>query len=220
MPFYSIFSKLPVTSNTVLCFVYGCNHKSLWESCKFYRFRIWTVNTCTWPCTSRVHGRVHGRYTAVYTGCIGIHGQVHGLYTAVYTVVYTAVCTGRAHGRLRAVYTSIRPCTRPLHSRLHGPIHGRLHGCVHKPCPWPCRAVYTALYGQRTRLLQAHVQTIITAVCTARTRPSMYTFISHSFRMCQFSVSCTLKVNCLPHYLQLRWVGRLVHSKVSCFKIW
>ena len=31
---YSMFNKLPVTSNMVLCFVYGFNHNSLQESCK------------------------------------------------------------------------------------------------------------------------------------------------------------------------------------------
>jgi len=33
-----MFFKLPVTRNLVLCIVYGCNHNSSRESCKFYRF--------------------------------------------------------------------------------------------------------------------------------------------------------------------------------------
>jgi len=38
IPFYSMFHKLPVTRKLVLCIVYGCNHNSSRESCKFYRF--------------------------------------------------------------------------------------------------------------------------------------------------------------------------------------
>jgi len=33
-----MFHKLPVTRKLVLCIVYGCNHNSSRESCKFYRF--------------------------------------------------------------------------------------------------------------------------------------------------------------------------------------
>ena len=33
-----MFHKLPVTRKLVLCIVYGCNHNSSQESCKFYRF--------------------------------------------------------------------------------------------------------------------------------------------------------------------------------------
>jgi len=35
-------SKRPVTTNMVLCFIYGCIHNSLWESCKFsYTGRVY-----------------------------------------------------------------------------------------------------------------------------------------------------------------------------------
>jgi len=129
----------------VLRFVYGCIHKNLSESCKFYRFPIRAVYTCTRPCTSRSRPcsrPAHGLVTAVYTA----HKRLYKLqilqvsYTGrvyVYTTVYKP--------RFTAVYG---PCTPPS----TWPYTRRVHGCVHGLYPWPCTRVhdcYTAVYTGR-----------------------------------------------------------------------
>jgi len=121
----------------VLCFVYGCNLKSLRESCKFYRFRRRAVYKpcslpCTRPCTTAVYnGRVHGpvglirclRVRVVNTPCI------HDLRVET---VYTAVYTERVHGR--------------VHDNVRGRI-SRVHGRGHVDGHGPCNGVqYTAVY--------------------------------------------------------------------------
>jgi len=133
-----MFNKLPVTSNMVLCFVYGRNHKSLLESCKFYRFRTRTVYTCTRPCTRRSNGRVHSCvHRPCPWPCTGrVHGRVHGRVQAPCTrsvrVVDTAVCkpcTRLLQGRARVVNTAMY-CTR-LHA-MYTAVY------VHGPCTRPC----------------------------------------------------------------------------------
>ena len=146
IPFYSIFNKLPVISNMVLCFVYGCNHNSLWESCKFYRFRIRAVYTCAQPCTRSCTRPIHGRVHGPVNGCV--HGCVHG--------PWTQPCTRRVHGRVH-VYTCTRPCTLPcMYSDMYRVVH------VTRSCTRPCtgrvtytaqpcgRPRYTAMYGPCT----------------------------------------------------------------------
>jgi len=120
----------------VLCFVYTCNHNSLWESWKFYRFRIRAKYACTRPCTSRVHGPCT-RPCTVYTArtqpstrprtrpvhdrtrrrCIRLY--VHGPYTGV-------------HGSHTAV-------TRPYTGREG---YMTMYTAVYKPCTWSCTSVY------------------------------------------------------------------------------
>jgi len=57
-----------MTISMVLCFVYGCNHNSLWESCKFYRFGIWAVyKPYSRPFTGRKKVKVGFLYSATYT---------------------------------------------------------------------------------------------------------------------------------------------------------
>jgi len=51
----------------VLCFIYVCNHQSLWESSVGFVY-----GPCTWPCTSRVHDHVWDVYTAVYTRAVSM----------------------------------------------------------------------------------------------------------------------------------------------------
>jgi len=131
-----------MTSNMVLCFVYGCNHNSLWESCTFYTFRIRAVYTCTRPykrlCTGRVHSRPctsrehtsreHGRVHGHVHGPIHVHTAVYGVYTGhiarvhVYTVVYTAA--------IYAVYTCTRPVHRCVYGRVHSHVHARTRSCT------------------------------------------------------------------------------------------
>jgi len=57
-----------MTSSMVLCFVYGCNHNNLGESCKVYRFCIWAV---------------YKPYSQPFTGCKKV--KVGFLYNATYT---------------------------------------------------------------------------------------------------------------------------------------
>ena len=115
----------------VLCFLYRCNHNSLWKSCKFYAL------CTTVPCTNRVHCSrcvravyIHSRVQVVYMA------RVHSPYTAVQRAVSITVyvpCTRPCTDR--AVYNCTRPC-------IHGRVHGRV--CI--------RSVYTAVFMARTRL--------------------------------------------------------------------
>ena len=124
----------------VLRIVYGCNHNSLRESCKFYRFRIQAVHTCTRPCRSRAHDHVQAVYTCTRPYTRLVHSRVDGRVRVHDTAVYmarTLPCTravymhARVHARLctRTVYTAVyKPCTRPC--TPHGPCTGHVYGRV------------------------------------------------------------------------------------------
>ena len=132
------------------CYVYGCNHKSLLDSCKFYRFCIRAVYTCTRPCTSRVHGHVQAAHTAITRKCtLPCTGCVHGSVRAVYTTVY-GPCTRLLQGRIRVVNTAV--CT-ALYCTYTARKHGRL--CT--------RLVYTAVHTARTQPLHGRVRAVNTA---------------------------------------------------------
>jgi len=149
-----------------ICFVYGCNHKSLWERCKFYRFRIRAVYTCTRPCTSRVHGRVPAvnRADGLYVPCTPVTKPcIRVVNSAVYTAVHDR--TGRVHVCM-AVYTAVcvhglvctRPYTRPVHGRVRTVNTGREHLNTTVYMAWRRRvhgrvqAVYTTVYWPCIRL--------------------------------------------------------------------
>jgi len=158
----------------VLCFVYRCNHNSLWESWKFYRFRIRAVYAVYKPCSRAMYTAmscVHGPYTAVYTAEDTAHTRPYTqtMYTAVCTRTvyrctrlvhggYTAVygpwrVHDHVHGRIQAVYMVVYTCIRPVDDRGHGP-------CTQ---PWPC-----------TRHGRVHVHAVYTVRVHGRVR-TMYT---------------------------------------------
>jgi len=111
------------------------------------------VDTCTRPCTCRVHGRVHGPYTAVYTAVYTsrVRGRVRATYAAEdvradgpYTVMYTGgvdvPCERPVDGRVGAVYTA-PPAVFAGEDVFTGRVHGRrVMGIRHvtRPCTRPC----------------------------------------------------------------------------------
>ena len=169
----------------VLYSLYGCKHNSyLWENCKFYRFCIWAVYSCTRRCNGRVHGpctrslydRVHGPAHGRLHG--PVYGYVHGPWpwlcmgrVHAYTAMYVQ-CT-RAYGLCTRLCT--RSYTRPVHGRVIA--HGRytaVYTCT-RPCTRPylqavvCTAVYTAVCmdGVHGRVHgRVHVYTARTWPCT------------------------------------------------------
>ena len=144
-----MFSTLPVTSNMVFNFVYGCNH----------------------------NGEKHANSIGfVYRPCIRVHGRIRGPWLctrAMYTCTrpFTSPCTRAVSMAVYGPCTRTRPCTgrpcvRPCtHSSACMPpvytacpcrVHGRLHdvytGRVGAMYTYATvyMAVYTVVYGPCT----------------------------------------------------------------------